>query len=192
MLPQHLLDMFTRIPPDTTIENKYFGVYNKLLNGVFDTHDFFVKPLFALPGAFQGPEHVPSADHIVTYVVTLNNKPIFFLEIKPAGHVSSPSTRIAADTQMRHIFCSFYDIVTTPMLHGVSVMGQRLAFYSMEKTTGHIVPERVQPAENYVTDTVLANRWNMDIATEVGHQQFMAVVNDVKGMVAEHLRSGSS
>jgi len=63
-------------------------------------------------------------------------------------------------------------------------MGQRLAFYSMDKVTGHMVPEYAQLAENYVTDTVPANRWELDITTEVGHQQLMAVVNDVKGMVA--------
>jgi len=85
---------------------------------------------------------------------------------------------------MRNRFSSFYDAIPTPKLHGISVMGQRHAFYSMEKATGHIVPERVQPVENYVTDTVPANRWELDITTEVGHQQFMAIVNDVKGMVA--------
>jgi hypothetical protein len=54
----------------------------------------------------------------------------------------------------------------------------------MEKATGHIVPERVHPAENYVTDIVPVNRWELDITTEVGHQQFMAVVDAVKSMVA--------
>jgi len=177
--------MFARIPPDTTIENKYYGVYDKLLNGVFDTSDtdYIVEPQYALPEAFQAPG-VPSVDFVVTYVVALDEKPVFFLEIKPPGHVNLISTRIAADTQMRNRFSSFYDVVPTPKLHGISVMGQRLALYSMEKATGHIVPERVHPAENYVTDIVPVNRWELDITTEVGHQQFMAVVDDVKSMVA--------
>jgi hypothetical protein len=85
---------------------------------------------------------------------------------------------------MRNRFSSFYDVVPTSKLHGISVMGQRLAFYSMEKATGHIIPERVHPAENYVADIVPVNRWELDITTEVGHQQFMAVVDDVKSMVA--------
>jgi hypothetical protein len=62
-------------------------------------------------------------------------------------------------------------------------MGQRLAFYSMEKATGHIVPECIQPAENYTMDTVPVNRWELDKTTEVGYQQFMVVVDAVKSMV---------
>jgi len=119
-----------------------------------------------------------------TYVVVLDEKPVFFLEINPPGHVNFISTRIAADTQMRSRFRSFYDVISIPKLHGVSVMGQRLAFYSMEKVTGHMVPEYAQPAENYVTDTVPANRWELDITTEVGHQQLMAVVKRCQSMVA--------
>ena len=85
---------------------------------------------------------------------------------------------------MRNRFSSFYDVVLTPNLHSISIMGQRLDFYSIEKATGHIVPEHIQPAENYVMDTVPVNRWELDITTEVGHQQFMAIVNNIKGMVA--------
>lgn len=185
MLPQRILDMFARIPPGTTIENKYYGAYDKLLNGVFDTSatDYIVEPQYALPEAFQAPG-VPSVDFVVTYVVALDEQPVFFLEIKPPGHINFVSTRIAADAQMRSRFASFYDVIPMPKLHGISVMGQRLAFYSMERATGHIVPEQVQPAANHVTDTVPANRWELDITTEAGHQQFMAVVDDVKGMVA--------
>jgi hypothetical protein len=47
-----------------------------------------------------------------------------------------------------------------------------------------MVPEHIQPAANYVTDTVSENRSELDITTEAGHQQFMAVADDVKGMVA--------
>jgi hypothetical protein len=73
MLSQRILDMFARIPPDTTIENKYYGVYDKLLNGVFDTSatDYIVEPQYALPEAFQVPG-VPSVDFVVIYVVALD------------------------------------------------------------------------------------------------------------------------
>ncbi|KIM87933.1 hypothetical protein PILCRDRAFT_3645 [Piloderma croceum F 1598] len=122
------------------IENKYYGVYEKLLNGVFDTldTDYIVKPQYALPEAFQTPG-VPSVDFVVTYVIALDEKPVFFLEIKLPGHVNLISTRIAADTQMRNRFSSFYNVVLTLKLHSISVMGQRLAFYSMEKATDHIM-----------------------------------------------------
>jgi hypothetical protein len=70
--------MFSCIPPDTTIKNKYYGVYDKLLNGVFDTvaTDYTVKPQYALPEAFQAPS-IPSADFVVTYVIVLDENPSF-------------------------------------------------------------------------------------------------------------------
>jgi len=43
----------------------------------------------------EGPG-VRFVDFVVTYVITPNEKPVFFLEIKP-GHVNLVSTRIAAD-----------------------------------------------------------------------------------------------
>jgi hypothetical protein len=185
MLPQLILDMFARIPANTTIENKYYGVYCKLLSIVFDTvtSKYTVEPQYPLPEAFQAPS-VPSVDFVVTYVIALDERPVFFLEIKPAGHVNLISTRLAADKQMRDIFRSLYELSGTPKLHGISVMGQRLAFYSMEIDGGHIVPEEVPTTANFVVDTVPANRWELDIMTETGYQEFMTIVNDVKRMVA--------
>jgi len=76
MLSQRILDMFARILPDTTIENKYYGVYDKLLNEVFDTlaTDYIVELQYALPEAFQAPG-VPSVDFVVTYIVALDKNP---------------------------------------------------------------------------------------------------------------------
>jgi hypothetical protein len=85
---------------------------------------------------------------------------------------------------MRSRFHALYDITPTPRLHGVSVMGQRLAFYCMDKATGHVDPNYVAPSTNYIVDTVPAERWDTDITTEAGYQRFMAVINDVKEMAA--------
>jgi len=53
MLPQNILDQFARIPLDTTIENKYYGVYNKILDRTFNASGdtFTVQPQYALPQA---------------------------------------------------------------------------------------------------------------------------------------------
>jgi len=68
MLSQRILDLFALIPPDTTIKNKYYGVYNKVINSVFDTSatDYIVEPQYALPEAFQAPSDVPFVDFVVT------------------------------------------------------------------------------------------------------------------------------
>ena len=42
-----------------------------------------------------------------------------------------------------------------------------------------------------LTDTVPANRWELDITTEAGHRQFMEVAGDVKGMVAAIVKARS-
>lgn len=183
MLSQHVLDQFARIPPTTTIENKYYGVFDKILNKVCFADDAFtVVPQYALPEAQT--IGVPSVDFLVTYVVEVDDLPVFFLEIEPPLHVNHISCRVDADAQMRAKFCALYDMAPTPRLHGISVMGQRLAFYCMDKATGRINPSYVAPSMQYIVDTVPAERWETDITTEEGCQRFMAVIDDVKGMAA--------
>ncbi|KAJ6617961.1 hypothetical protein B0H10DRAFT_1280545 [Mycena sp. CBHHK59/15] len=93
-------------------------------------------------------------------------------------HISS---RIDADMQMRARFRALYDVTSTPKLHAISVMGQRLA---LDKATGRINPSYVEPSTERIIDTVPADRWETDITMEEGYQRFMAVVNEVKRMAA--------
>ncbi|KIL68730.1 hypothetical protein M378DRAFT_157840 [Amanita muscaria Koide BX008] len=181
MLPQRILDQFARIPHNTTIENKYYGVFDKILNKVCFTDDTFtIEPQYVLPQAVG----VPTIDFVVTYVVEVNDLPIFFLEIKPPLHLDHISSRVDADAQMRSRFRALYNVTPTPRFHGVSVMGQRLAFYCMDKATGHVNPNYVAPSNDYMIDTVPEDRWETDITTEEGYQRFMTVINDVKQMAA--------
>jgi hypothetical protein len=132
MLPQHILNMFARIPPDTTIENKCYGVYNKLHNGIFEKLDYTIEPQYALPGAFQvqaSSLSVTTISRFVAFVITFNEHPILFLEIMPPNHVNFISTRVDADTRMRSRFWSFYELALPPKLHGISVLGQLLDIY---------------------------------------------------------------
>lgn len=77
----------------------------------------------------------PTIDFLVTYVVEVNNLPVFSLEIKAPLHFDYISSRVDADARMRAKFRALSDIAPTPRLHGVSVMGQRLAIYYMDKAT---------------------------------------------------------
>jgi hypothetical protein len=176
MLPPRLLDQLVRIPHNTTIENKYYGVFNKILNKVCFTDDSFtVEPQYPLPA-----HNMPAID----FVVEVNDLPIFFLEINLPLHLDYISSRVDADAQMRARFCALYEVTPTPRLHGLSVMGQRLAFYCMDKATGRIKPNYVAPSTDRIIDTIPAERWDTDITTEEGYQRFMAVINDVKEMAA--------
>ena len=185
MLPQNILDQFARIPHNTTIENKYYGVFDKILNRVCFTEDTFsIQPQYPLPEFGQAAVGVPAVDFVVTYVVEVDDLPIFFLEIKPLLHTNNISSRVSADTWMRARFRALYKATPTPRLHGVSAMGQRLAFYCMDKAMGHVIPNYVALSTKYVTDTIPAERWETDITTEEGYQKLMEVVNDVKQMAA--------
>ncbi|KAF8340791.1 hypothetical protein F5887DRAFT_888553 [Amanita rubescens] len=181
MLPQHILDQFNRLPRNPPIENKYYGTYNMILADVCfpEHHHFTVVPQYPLP-----QRGVPTIDFVVTYLVQVNDQPVFFLKVKPPYHVDSPSMRIKADEQMRARLRALRLLTPIPRIHGVSAMGRRLAFYRMDTATGNVDPNYVAQDPTYVTDTVRAERWDTDITTEDGYQRFMGVINDVMAMAA--------
>ncbi|KAF8340788.1 hypothetical protein F5887DRAFT_1284246 [Amanita rubescens] len=178
MLPQHILDRFNRLPRNPRIKNKYHGTYSMILTNVCfpEHHHFAVEPQYPLP-----KPGVPTIDFVVTYLADL---PVFFLEVKPPYHVDRRSLRIKADEQMRARLRALRLLTPIPRIHGVSVMGRRLAFYGMDTATGNVNPNYVAQDLTYVTDTVPAERWDTDITTEDGYQRFMGVINDVIAMAA--------
>jgi hypothetical protein len=181
MLSQRILDQFDRIPLATAEPSQYYGVYNMILSRVFDINsEYIVEPVYAPP--VEDPD-VPAIDFVVTYPVAVSDPPVFFVAIKPSNIHSEPA-RLAADAQMRHIFRALRHDTPIPVLHGISAMGQKLAFYSMTKTTNNIVPKNIETSQDHATNTVPVDRWQSDITTEEGYQQFMTVVDSVKRMVA--------
>jgi hypothetical protein len=86
-------------------------VFDKILNKVCFIDDAFtVEPQYPLPQAVG----VPSVGFVITYVVEVNDLPIFFLEIKPPLHLDYISSRIDSDAQMRARFRALYDVAPTP------------------------------------------------------------------------------
>lgn len=120
--------------------------------------------------------NLPSIDFGITYIIELDAQPVFFVEIKPPGHFNNGSGR----TQMRDRFCDLRHHTPTRRLHGISAMGQRLAFYSMNTRTGAVVPKQQSTSKTSVTNTVPEKLVG---CRHHGHQRFMQVVNDVKAMV---------
>ena len=190
MLPQHILDKFARIPHNSApIGNTYYGVFNKILTEVCfraTKGPFTVCPQYPLLGASVPTTTIDS----VVYVVEVNVVPVFFLEIQSPPHwhhhnlISTDGLDAEiADKQMRARFCALYHLTQTPRLHGISAMGQKLAFYCLDKVTGHINYNYIAPSTNDITNQVPTEKWT-DITTEDGYQRFMAVINDVKEMAA--------
>ncbi|KAG2143579.1 hypothetical protein DEU56DRAFT_242352 [Suillus clintonianus] len=179
MLPQDVLDSFAYAPTDTTNENDYSGAYNKLIFTAFFLDPYKMVPFYPLTDDYPAPKKV------TLVVLTMQWQPLLFLQFHFPDHVNLLSTRIAVDNKTRQIFRSLCPTAVTPKLHGVSAMGQKFAFYSMETSSGRVFPDRVPTAgDSPEVDTVPANRWEFDITTDAGHRQFMAVVNDIKGMDA--------
>ncbi|KAG2126285.1 hypothetical protein DEU56DRAFT_542830 [Suillus clintonianus] len=176
MAAQQILDMFAEIPADTTIPNKYYGAYLAVLWKAFG-EPYTVHPMYELPECYKDPSLLPEGktakDFFVTYAITLKNNPLLFLEIKPPGHLNDLSARFAADKQMRERFHSLRPITTTSRLHGISVMGQRLAFYYMDKSNGCVFPK---------SGDVPIDWWKTDITTRAGQQELNMVARDVRNM----------
>ncbi|KAG1809059.1 hypothetical protein EV424DRAFT_1543209 [Suillus variegatus] len=180
MLPQLVLDKFAYVPADTTNENEYGGAYTALLCTTF--HPILLEPYMIWPH-YPLDEEDPAAERVSFIVVTLQYQPLFVLQLYPPGHINLPSTRIAADNKMRRILHSVCPETVVPKFHGISAMGQKLAFYSMDTISGRVHPDRVPTAgDGTEIDIVPANRWELDITTEAGHERFLKVINDVKSM----------
>ena len=84
---------------------------------------------------------------------------------------------------MKDRFLTLSDLTPLPRLHGISAMGQKLAFYCLDKATDHIDSEYVEQSSTSMLNGVPANGWDLDITTAAGYERFMEVVNDIKGMV---------
>ena len=78
------------------LENVLHAPYNKLLNTLFpvDT-DFTVIPNFREINSAKGE------DHLVTFEIFLENRPVFVLALKREKDFSVKSKRTAADDQLR-------------------------------------------------------------------------------------------
>ena len=61
-----------------------------------------------------------------------------------------------------------------PKLYGISLIGTRMAFYSMEKSGQNrqgisLRPLRLRPSPNRFVDTAPELKWEWDIATDEGY-----------------------
>jgi hypothetical protein len=124
-------------------------------------------------------------DFLVTFVVTVEDHPIFFLEIKPPCNLSSLSEREAADAQMRERFRNLFDQTPIPRLHGVSALGQQLSVYMVDKATREVTPPCNPPSRPRIIDRVAHKvLWAYDVVTPAGYQKLMEVAQDIQQMVA--------
>ncbi|KAF8516328.1 hypothetical protein BU17DRAFT_92897 [Hysterangium stoloniferum] len=177
-----ILARFQRLPDDTTIENKFYGVYNTILTQECFTEDIFtVEPQYALPRAQVGG--IGAINFVVSFVVEVEDAPVLFVEIKPPTHLKYRATRTDADREMRSRFEELFEMCRTPTLYGVSAMGKKLCIYKLDVANYTIAPQQLPTSSMHVVDSAPESRWDLDITNQDGFQKFMEIVADVKRMV---------
>jgi hypothetical protein len=169
-----ILKRFSTIPPNAR-ESDFYAPYNKLLYTLFPADsDYTVAPqLYSILNSRN------SVDFIIEFEVLLEDKPVFFLEIKEPTKIIFKSAREEADNQMRKRMGDLAPSCPMDTLNGMSAFGTRLSFYTYDKQT-RILPDRILPDPHLETDTAPLNRWDCDILEDEGAQRFQDLVAEIK------------
>ena len=132
------------------------------------------------------PEKPKSVDSTIYFVISHNQHPVFFVEMKPSGHIESNSARAEADTQMRERYEKLRDSVDIGKLYGMSAFGSKVCFYTYNRETGEICPGVIRNNEGgRLEDISPACRWGLDIMTPEGEDKFREIVAEIKAMCAD-------
>ncbi|KAF8517287.1 hypothetical protein BU17DRAFT_50001 [Hysterangium stoloniferum] len=181
--PAHILRKSDRLRDNETIENKFYPLYNSILNECFPQERFSICPQYATPIAQAGG--IGAIGFAVTYVVEALDldSVVFFLEIKPPTHLPILSGRKDADNQMRQRFGQIAHLVKLPTLYGISAIGKSLCYYTYSVPTHTIEPTRILDSCTLLVDTAPIERWDSNIMGEEGHDKFLAMVQDIQSMI---------
>lgn len=107
---------------------------------------------------------------------------MFVVKIKPLDDLCHNSKRQEADLQLRRCILDLSTDLKLLVLHGLSVFGTKLAFYTYDKNTRRIQPRAVTPDPDILVDTAPKEWWSYDIVEEDGANKFREVAKEVKEM----------
>jgi len=158
-----------------TDESQYYGPYNVLLNYFFPYEEKYV----VVP-QYKRPAQLRSVDFTTIFLVRHKAHPVFFVVVKSSSGLRNLSSRKEADLQMRERFDTLFEDVVIGTLYGVSTMGTKICIYKLDRTSRRLTPTIIPSHPELVTDTVPINRWNIDILTPEGEEQFREIVQRVK------------
>ncbi|KAF8804186.1 hypothetical protein BYT27DRAFT_7108114, partial [Phlegmacium glaucopus] len=175
-----------------TIENKFYGLYDAILNECFPSTQFTVTPQYPTAEAQVGG--IGAINFAITYVIEPLNvnleSPVFFIEIKPPTHLSSIAARKDAENQVWNRFRQLAHLVQVPKLYGVSAMGRQLSYYTYKRASGAVEPAALADSIDVIIDTApierqAMNPWDTNIMQEEGRTRFVAIVEEIKQMVLD-------
>lgn len=111
-------------------------------------------------------------DFVVYFRVDLHRIPVFFVEVKTALTITILSARADADDQMRQRLRQLYD-QSLSELRGISALGTKLCFYSLDKSLESLTPLAIPRNEAYINDTAPVARWDSDILGMTASWEFV-------------------
>lgn len=183
--PSWILKQFATIPGgvnNATQDSLLYGPYNTILHHLFPPEeDFMVVPQYQRPTIGQ------SIDLTTIFIVESieTQTPIFYLQIKPPGHLNELSKREQADTQMRDHVRELITELRISKLHGASAMGVRPAFYLYDAATRVLEPSAIARDPVRINDTAPATRWDVDLLSDQGYERLVQLATGVKNMARE-------
>jgi len=175
---EFILEQFeSALPLGEHDESQYYGPYTTLLTDLFPKGEhYMVVPQYTRP---RKPE---SVDFTTIFLIQRRRHPVFFVEVKAAGHIHRKSFRAAADQQMRERVDELEEDIEIPILYGVSAMGTKLCVYKYTKDSRKLEPELILGDTKIVIDTAPRERWDLDVLTDEGARKFRDIIGDVKRM----------
>jgi hypothetical protein len=97
---EYTLEQFeSALPQGEYDESEYYGPYNGLLNDLFPKDEYYM-----IVPQYKRPAQLTLADFTTIFLVRQQKHPVFFVEIKPAGHIHNVSPYASANKQMRERF----------------------------------------------------------------------------------------
>ena len=184
MWPQHILRKSDRLLDTENIENKFYPLYDDILNECFPRDRFSICPQYATPMAQSGG--VGAINFTITYVIEALDLDtlVFILEIKPPTHLPVLSARKDADNQIRKRFGEISHLIRIPKLYAISAIGRHLAYYTYENATGLVEPPRIDDSVSVVRDTAPIERWNSNVMGDEGYAKFIWMAEEIRTMTA--------
>ncbi|THU87957.1 hypothetical protein K435DRAFT_730322 [Dendrothele bispora CBS 962.96] len=181
--PPHIRRKSDRLTDTENIENKFYPLYDDILNECFPRDRFSICPQYATPLAQTGG--IGAINFTISYAIEALDldSVVFFVEIKPPTHLHVQYARKEANNQMRQRFLEISHLARVPKLYGISAIGRRVYYYAYNKATGAIESAAIHDSSAYVVDTAPTERWDSDIMEEEGRDRFLEVVREIQNMV---------
>ena len=174
----YILEQFeSAIPLGEYDESQYYGPYNTLLSKSFPgSEHYLVVPQYKRP---RRPE---SVDFTTIFLIQQRQHPVFFVEVKAAGHIRNDSSCADTDQQMRQWVYALRNDIEIPILHGLCAIGTKLCFYEYTKDTQELEPVPIPDHATRIVDLAPRDHWDFDVLTPKGERKFRGVIGDIKRM----------